>query len=89
MEYAKEILQQKLNQLNDAYIQFVGTGKVKKDSQVAIDNRNKAKQLESAILCLFAVSNPVCPKCGDTGRCEPRTLSDPDGQECDCGANCC
>ena len=29
----------------------------------------------------------VCPKCGNTGRCEPRTLSDPDGQECDCGAN--
>ncbi len=28
--------------------------------------------------------NSVCPKCGDTGRCEPRTLSDPDGQECDC-----
>ena len=26
----------------------------------------------------------VCPKCGNTGRCEPRTLSDPDGQECDC-----
>lgn len=35
------------------------------------------------------VSNSVCPKCGNTGRCEPRTLSDPDGQECDCGANCC
>jgi len=29
----------------------------------------------------------VCPKCGNTGRCEPRALSDPDGQECDCGAN--
>ena len=27
----------------------------------------------------------VCPKCGDTGRCEPRTLADPDGQECNCG----
>lgn len=35
------------------------------------------------------VSNSVCPKCGNTGRCEPRTLSDPDGQECDCGANGC
>lgn len=34
------------------------------------------------------VSKSVCPKCGNTGRCEPRTLSDPDGQECDCGANC-
>lgn len=32
-------------------------------------------------------SNFVCPKCGNTGRCEPRTLSDPDGQECDCGQN--
>lgn len=35
------------------------------------------------------VSKSVCPKCGNTGRCEPRTLSDPNGQECDCGANCC
>jgi len=26
------------------------------------------------------VINLVCPKCGNTGRCEPRTLSDPDGQ---------
>jgi hypothetical protein len=34
------------------------------------------------------VSKSVCPKCGNTGRCEPRTLSDPDGQECDCGENC-
>ena len=24
----------------------------------------------------------VCPKCGDTGRCEPQTLDSPDGQEC-------
>jgi len=35
------------------------------------------------------VSKSVCPKCGNTGRCEPWTLSDPDGQECDCGENCC
>lgn len=34
------------------------------------------------------VINLVCPKCGNTGRCEPRTLSDPDGQECDCGQTC-
>ncbi|MDA3856296.1 MAG: hypothetical protein PF569_08615 [Candidatus Woesearchaeota archaeon] len=36
------------------------------------------------------ISPSVCPKCGNTGRCEPRTLSDPDGQECDCGVgpNC-
>ena len=27
----------------------------------------------------------VCPKCGNMGRCEPRTLESPDGQECDCG----
>ena len=27
----------------------------------------------------------ICLKCGGTGRCEPRTLSDPDGQECNCG----
>ena len=40
-------------------------------------------------LTITGVSKSVCPKCGNTGRCEPRTLSDPDGQECDCGANCC
>jgi len=34
------------------------------------------------------VSKSVCPKCGNTGRCEPRTLSDPDGQECDCWQTC-
>lgn len=34
------------------------------------------------------VSGSVCLKCGDTGRCEPRTLSDPDGQECDCKHFC-
>jgi len=39
-------------------------------------------------LTIPAVINPVCPKCGNTVRCEPRTLSDPDGQECDCGQTC-
>lgn len=39
-------------------------------------------------LTIPVVINLVCPKCGNTGRCEPRTLSDPDGQECDCGQTC-
>jgi hypothetical protein len=30
------------------------------------------------------IHNDVCQKCGNTGRCEPRTLDSPDGQECDC-----
>jgi hypothetical protein len=34
------------------------------------------------------VINLVCPKCGNTGRYEPRTLIDPDEQECDCGQTC-
>jgi len=34
------------------------------------------------------VINMVCPKCGNTGRCGPRTLSSPDGQECDCRQTC-
>ena len=51
--------------------------------------RNDIKKHISEQLNILHVSNSVCPKCGNTGRCEPRTLSDPDGQECDCGANCC
>jgi len=39
-------------------------------------------------LTIQRVINLVCPKCGNTGRCEPRTLSDPDGQESDCGQTC-
>ena len=39
-------------------------------------------------LTIQRVINLVCPKCGNTGRCEPRTLSDPDGQECDCWQTC-
>lgn len=34
--------------------------------------------------CLNTFSISICSKCGNTGRCEPRTLSDPDGQECSC-----
>lgn len=44
-------------------------------------------EILDALSLLTVVSNnevSVCLKCGNTGRCEPRTLSDPDGQECDC-----
>ena len=50
------------------------------DSQLSIHSVSSSSSDEPE-------SNSVCPKCGDTGRCEPRTLSDPDGQECDCGTN--
>ncbi len=30
---------------------------------------------------------PICNKCGDTGACEPRTLSYPEGTKCDCVVN--
>ena len=51
--------------------------------------RNDIKKHISEQLNILHVSNSVCPKCGNTGRCEPRTLSDPDGQVCDCETNCC
>lgn len=43
--------------------------------------KNEANKISSNPL----VMRSVCPKCGNTGRCEPRTLDSPDGQECDCG----
>ena len=42
---------------------------------------NRHKQLLQQTQC----TTHVCLKCGDMGRCEPRTLESPDGQECDCG----
>lgn len=41
-------------------------------------------EIDHAIQTGKSVKYLVCPDCGDTGRCEPRTLSDPDGQECKC-----
>jgi hypothetical protein len=63
--------------------------KIKGENE-ALRNENKfLRELLTKQLNILPVSNSVCLKCGNTGRCEPRTLSDPDGQECDCGANCC
>ena len=41
------------------------------------------QQSTETAFAIHGVSNSVCPKCGDTGRTNP-TLSDPDGEECDC-----
>ena len=35
-----------------------------------------------------AVINLVCDKCGDTGNMGNPTLSEPDGQRCDCKQTC-
>ena len=36
-----------------------------------------------------AVINQVCDKCGDTGNMGNPTLSEPDGQRCDCVKQTC
>ena len=69
----------------DAWLSFNNSPSKEQISEL----RNDIKKHISEQLNILHVSNSVCPKCGNTGRCEPRTLSDPDGQECDCGANCC
>lgn len=69
----------------DAWLSFNNSPSKEQISEL----RNDIKKHISEQLNILRVSNSVCPKCGNTGRCEPRTLSDPDGQECDCGANCC
>ena len=43
-----------------------------------IDGGNNVDEL------MKLLDDNVCQKCGNTGRCEPRTLDSPDGQECDC-----
>lgn len=35
-------------------------------------------------ICLNCGSSIVCAKCGDTGRCKPQSLSEPDGVICNC-----
>ena len=52
MKYAIEILKERLEQMENAYQKFVVNGDVKPDSSVAIDNREKVKQLQSAIKTL-------------------------------------
>lgn len=53
MDYVKQILEEQLNRLNSAYDRLVINGSVSKESDVAIDNRSKVKQIEIAlsILC--------------------------------------
>jgi len=67
----------------DAWLSFNNSPSKEQISEL----RNDIKKHISEQLNILRVSNSVCPKCGNTGRCEPRTLGDPDGQECGCGAN--
>lgn len=75
MNYAQEILQEKLNVLNNSYDEYVTNGKVNKDSAVALENRRKASELKAAILCLFAVSNSVC-SANDKVICQHRVVKE-------------
>ena len=49
MEWAIEILNDKLRQINDAYEKFVVNGSADANSVSAIENRKKAAQLNNAI----------------------------------------
>jgi hypothetical protein len=55
MNCAKEILEEHLNRLNRAYENLVINGTVSKDSNPAIDNRFKVKQIEFALGILSEV----------------------------------
>ena len=76
--------QKVLKALRDSYAKLTAEQTTEKEFENIIEAMEIVKKLT-----ITDVSKSVCPKCGNTGRCEPRTLSDPDGQECDCGANCC
>lgn len=52
MEYAKEILNERLEQLNNAYEKFVVSGQVNSNSSVALNNRKKAQDIMDALVCL-------------------------------------
>jgi len=52
MEYAIAILSEALNRLEDAFTNFVIKGTVPRTHIVALDNREKANQLKSAILAI-------------------------------------
>ena len=53
MEYAIHILNEKLNQLQDAYVKFVVKGNVDTQSETAKQNRIKAESLTNAIKILL------------------------------------
>lgn len=52
MEYAKQILSEQLEKLNNAYEKFVTSGQVRSNSSVALDNRKKAQDIMDALVCL-------------------------------------
>ena len=49
MQYAIEILQERLNSLNEAYQEFVVNGTVDANSDVAVNNERKRDSLTKAI----------------------------------------
>lgn len=53
MEHAIELLKERLEKLNYAYEKFVLSGKVRKNSSSAMDNRKKADEIERALEILI------------------------------------
>jgi predicted RNase H-like nuclease (RuvC/YqgF family) len=51
-DYVIDMLAERLDSMNEAYSKFVLNGDVKPDSSIAIENRNKSKQLEDSIQIL-------------------------------------
>jgi hypothetical protein len=54
LEYAKQVLTERLIILNNSYDEFVIKGNVDKDSKVALENRDKANSLKKSLDILKA-----------------------------------
>ena len=52
MNYTIEIIQERIDKLNEAYFRYVENGEVEKSDPVAIINRNNVKEMKEAITIL-------------------------------------
>lgn len=74
---------------NDMSIKIVALNRI--IGKVHLDSVTDVKQTSvfARLLFLYFVINQVCDKCGDTGNMGNPTLSEPDGQRCDCIKQTC
>lgn len=52
MNYTIEIIQERIDKLEKAYVRYVENGEVEKDDVVAIINRSNVKEMKEAITIL-------------------------------------